>query len=253
MKISMECRVINAVACLALFLPHYFQASCIRYQKPQPLKICVITLTNLEKDTENLKSALETLLNLSEIAGVLFIISSGGGAVSDAMTISNTIKKVRMHKPVVSVVIDICASGAYLIAAATDYIIANPLSIVGSIGVLMHKKTITNEVYMLNETTISIKSQILYKNMYHKDDLPPEIMDTVYEEFKKEVENRRHITGMTSDSWANGKVFGGKKALALKLIDQLGSISDALDVLKRFIKETKGITAYTDLIELIQC
>jgi protease-4 len=89
----------------------------------------------LESDTvlESINKALQN----HNIKGVLFVVDSPGGAVAPSLEISMAIKRLSNEKPVVAYAAGTMASGSYYASANADYIVANPGSIIGSIGVIM--------------------------------------------------------------------------------------------------------------------
>ena len=162
------------------------------------------------------------------VDGYIFEINSGGGYVLPSKDIMNRIKEIK--KPKIALIRNVGASGAYWIASATDKIIADELSLVGSIGVraeylhiegLMEKLGIKNEEIKMgkNKTMGTIyraptdEERKLFDNLIRED----------YIAFVKSVADNRRLSFDYVKELATGEIFHGNSALEKKLIDGIGN------------------------------
>ena len=128
------------------------------------------------------------------------------------------------------VVVDgLAASGGYITAVAADHIVAQETSLVGSIGVLFQYPNVTDLLKTVGVKIETIKSSPLKAAPNGFEPTSPEaraaieaiVLDT-YAWFSDLVQERRHLDDATLDKVADGRVFTGRQALPLKLIDELG-------------------------------
>ena len=186
---------------------------------------------------------IHNFLKNPEIKALLIKIDSHGGYPGTGQTIYNELNKFKKEKPVVVLVENICASAAYNIAAASNHIISNPSSLIGSIGVLL---PLPNVKELLNDW--KIKFNFIQSGKYKtagnplKSEIPEELeylqklSDEDYNQFIKNIAESRKLDIQKHKIWADGKVFLGTSALKLGLIDQLGSYQNAIDALKKLAK-----------------
>jgi len=176
----------------------------------------------------------------SAIKAVLFEINSPGGAVPPSIEISYAIKRLQSVKPVLVYASGMLASGGYYSAIYADEIMANPGSMVGSIGVIMHGANVGELMQK-----IGIKSQIVqagkYKQVgtadrewtkYEKEELNKVIQST-YDLFVEDVAAGRKLDINDKDSFANAHIFTASQAKEVGLIDSIGVKYDAK---KRIVK-----------------
>ena len=171
------------------------------------------------------------------IKAIVFRINSGGGSVMASENIWRELAKAREEKPVVVSFGDVSASGGYYIASAADSIFASPVTITGSIGVfgiIPNMQSFFNS--KLGVTFDGVKTAphanmgAIYKPLtaFEQQTIQDEI-DRIYEHFKQRVADGRNMNVMAVDSIAQGRVWSGKKALDIGLIDRFGGIQDAID------------------------
>ncbi len=194
-------------------------------------------------DSSYYLNKIEAFSKDDNIKGLILKINSPGGMPGSAQAIFAELKKFKKKKPVVTVVENLCASGAYYIAASSDKIIANPSSLIGSVGVILELPNVKD---LLNSW--KIKFNYIQSGKYKtagsplKDTSSDEITylqklsDNTYTQFATDVAQSRNLSEKDFSKWADGKVFTGTQALELKLIDQLGTLQDGIDVIKKLAK-----------------
>lgn len=169
------------------------------------------------------------------IGAIVIRVQSGGGSALASDIIWHEIEKAKKKKPVVISVGDIAASGAYYIACAGNTIIADPGSIVGSIGVfggklvlegLYEKVGLKKEVIKKGEKADAF-SPSRHFSAEEREIFEQQIQD-IYRLFKSRVAAGRKLDSAALDSVCEGRVFTGKQALENGLVDQLGGLSSAI-------------------------
>lgn len=194
------------------------------------------------------RKAMDILLHIKDndaIDGFLFIVQCPGGAPGQSELLYHLIDGIAAKKPVVVQVIDCACSGGYLMIAPATAIVAPSLAAVGCIGVLSSVVKTLPEKFDDNGTSGSVEvypfASGKYKGIHnshapftdeHKERYQQE-MDALYENFMHLVAHARGLDMATKDMWAEGKQFGGREALELKLIDYIGGFETALNVLKK--------------------
>ncbi len=188
---------------------------------------------------------LRKALKSKKVKAVLLRVNSPGGTVPMSQEIHEAILELKEKgKPVVVSMGDVAASGGYYIACAADKIVANPGTLTGSIGViinLMNLKGLTDKVGLEPEV---IKSGLFkdiaspYRKMTKEehDILQALIMDS-YDQFTTAVANGRKMPIEKVRTIADGRIYSGRQALKLGLVDELGSYTDALALLQKISKE----------------
>ena len=198
------------------------------------------------------KKVLEWLDKLGEtggLRGVLVKVNSPGGSAAVSYEIYRKIKKLKEKGlKIVVYISEIGASGGYFVSCAGDYIIANPTSIVGSIGVI----TIVPDITKLLDK-LGVKIKIVKKGKY-KDIVNPlspmtpeqekyldNLLNDVYEQFMKIVAESRNMSIDKVKDLGEGKIYTGRQAYKLGLVDTIGSFSDAVKKLKELNNIKKPI------------
>jgi protease-4 len=189
----------------------------------------------------NLKrvEALEQLAK-SNYKAVIVHVSSPGGTVSGAEQLYDALVRLKASKPLVVVVDSLAASGGYIVALASDHIIAQQGSLVGSIGVLFQYPDVTELMKTLGVKVEAIRSTSLKAMPNPFEPTSPEaraaidaIVKDSYNWFRGLVAERRNLSGTALDAVADGRVFTGRQALELKLVDALGNEQTAREWLAK--------------------
>lgn len=184
----------------------------------------------------------------AKVKGVLVVVNSPGGAVGPSVEMSMELKRLKTKMPVMVYAEDTIASGSYYASIWATKIIANPGSVVGSIGVIF--EGLNAEPLMKK---IGIENQVVkagdYKEMgtptrkwskQEREGLESVINDT-YAMFVEDVATARRLDVNRSNEYANAQVFTAREAKKRGLIDELGSIKAAEEALAKSAKVTDPV------------
>ncbi|MBN2015370.1 signal peptide peptidase SppA [Candidatus Dojkabacteria bacterium] len=178
------------------------------------------------------------------VKAIILSMDTPGGDVYASDIIYNKIQEARSKGiKVVTLMRGTAASGGYYIAAASDEIVANPLTITGSIGVLMEvqsldglyeKLGIENRVITNSGADYKTGEGLFDEDPYGEEDqIYQEIIDEVFDKFVTVVAEGRNMKKETVLDIADGRVFTGLQAKEVKLVDKLGGFEDAVQSAER--------------------
>ena len=172
-----------------------------------------------------------------KIKAIILRVNSPGGAVAPSQEIYQEVKKTCKEKTVVVSVESVAASGGYYIACAADEIIANPGTLVGSIGVILQIENIEELLKKIGLSRKVIKSgkykdigSMTRKMTAEEEAMLQEFSDDIYGQFIDAVVEGRNIKREEVLKLADGRIFSGAQAIKLGLIDKLGNLQDAISI-----------------------
>jgi protease-4 len=209
----------------------------------------IITADKIVKEIEDAQKD-------KKIKGVLLNVNSPGGAVPPSIEIAYAIKELQKHKPVIAYASGIMASGSYYSSIYAQKIIANPGSIVGSIGVIMQSANVKELM-----DTIGVKTQIVKQGTYKEAGTPTRewtaeeraeletLTKDTYDLFVKDVATARGLEINASKSYADAHIFSSKRAKEVGLIDEIGVKSQAKAELMKEANITKAVWKEKDKLE----
>jgi protease-4 len=193
----------------------------------------------------NLVRTIEALGRNRNVRAVIVTIDSPGGTVAGSEALYTAIRKVAAAKPTVAVVEGTAASGGYIAAIGTDHIVTRETSIAGSIGVVAQFPNVVRLLDTLGVRVEAIRSSPLKAMPSGVEPTSPEalaalreIITDSYDWFQRIVKERRGLTDEQLRTVADGRVFVGRRARDLRLIDQIGGEQEA-----RAWLATKGVPA----------
>jgi protease IV len=176
--------------------------------------------------------------------GVILSIDSPGGTTTGAERLYLAIRRLAAKKPTVAVVGDMAASGAYIAAISSDRIVAQGNSLVGSIGVLVQYPDLTKLLDTVGVKIDAVKSSPLKAEPSGFEPTTPEVraalaalVNDSYQWFKGLVKDRRSMSDAELAAVDDGRVFTGRQALGLKLIDEIGGEREAI----AWMEHSKGV------------
>jgi protease IV len=206
---------------------------------PPGAYISRIKIQGLIRGNQDRIEALERL-GQSRASAVIVHIDSPGGTTAGSEQLYDALRELQSKKPMVVVVDGLAASGAYIAALSADHIIANETSLVGSIGVLFQYPNFTDVLKTIGIKVEEVKSSPLKAAPNGFEPTSPEaraaieaiVLDS-YAWFKDLVKNRRKMDNGQLTRVADGRVFTGRQAMGLRLVDGLGNEKTALAWLER--------------------
>ncbi len=193
----------------------------------------VLELKGVIFESKNIVKKLEDFEEDPRIKAVVLRLNSPGGSVAPSQEIYEAVK--RMKKPVVASMSSVAASGAYYIACAAKKVFANPGTITGSIGVIMEFVNLEKLYEWAKIQRYALKtgkykgSGAEYKAMTAEErELFQGMLDDVLKQFKQAVSTGRKMKMAEVDKIADGRVFSGNQAKAAHLVDELGTLKEAI-------------------------
>jgi len=231
--------------------------SIVVFGKNIPLrnKIALIRIEGPIMDSKNTIDEIKDYAKDSSIKAILVRIDSPGGAVGPSQEIYAELKKACAKKKVVVSMGSVAASGGYYIASTASRIYANPGTLTGSIGVIMEIPNIEGLMSKIGIKTEVVKSgknkdigSAFRKMTPEEKELLQGVMDNVHEQFIKAVADGRHLKTEDVRAIADGRIFTGEQAKEKGLVDELGTIEDAVAAAAKLagIKEEPEIVSKKD-------
>lgn len=205
------------------------------HKVPLGEKIALVKVTGVIIDSESVIEEIKEYAKDSSIKAIVLRVDSPGGAVAPSQEIHEEILKAKQNKKVIVSMGTVAASGGYYISAPADRIVANAGTLTGSIGVIMELPNIEGLM-----KKIGVETQIV-KSGKHKDiasvfrSLTPEekqilqtVLDDVHNQFINAVSEGRGIKFEDIKNIADGRIFTGRMAKDIGLVDELGNLQDAI-------------------------
>lgn len=196
--------------------------------------IARVKIDGLIRSDQTRVEALERL-EKSSVAAVIVHINSPGGTTAGSEQLYDALVRLKAKKPLVVVVEGLAASGGYIAALASDQIIAQQTSLVGSIGVLFQVPNFSELMKTVGVKVEEVKSSPLKAAPNGFEPTSPEaraaldaLVKDSYAWFRGLVKDRRSMDDATLQTVSDGRVFTGRQAVALKLVDQLGDEKTAV-------------------------
>jgi protease-4 len=185
--------------------------------------------------SEDITKSLKDAADDNGVRAIVMRINSPGGSPAAAEEIVSAMKKIK--KPIVVSMGDVAASGAYYISAPADRIIANPDTITGSIGVIWEFQN-RSAFYAKDGTSFYISKSGAFKDMGgdwrgltdEEKRYADQTIEEAYSRFVNEVAHDRNLSLSKVKDIADGRVYTGAKAKELGLVDDFGSLDDAIDI-----------------------
>jgi protease-4 len=217
-------------------------------------RIALIRVEGVIVDAQETVGDLKRFGENPSVKAIVLRIDSPGGGVVPSQEIYDAVKRVRTkyNKLVITSMGTVAASGGYYIASATDRIMANPGTLTGSIGVIMELANVEGLMKKIGVESLVIKSGA------HKDlaspfrQMKPEdrailqaVMDDVHLQFMEAVAAGRALSMEEVRLLADGRVFTGRQAKDLHLVDDIGNLDDAI----RLAGELSGMMGEPKVVE----
>jgi len=209
----------------------------VLFQKNVPLgsRVALVRIEGPILDSKKTVDEIKGYTKDSSVKAIVLRVDSPGGAVAPSQEIYAEVKKAVLKKKVIVSMGSVAASGGYYISAPASKIIANPGTLTGSIGVILEIPNIEGLM-----SKIGVKTEVI-KSGRHKDmgsafrglkqeerQILQGVMDNVHEQFIRAVSEGRKMKIDAVREIADGRIFSGEQAVDNGLIDQLGTLEDAI-------------------------
>lgn len=195
----------------------------------------------------SLIQALEELADDDDIDAVVLRVNSPGGSAEASEDIWRALETLRRAKPVVVSMSGVAASGGYYIACGSDGVVAHPMTLTGSIGVFGGKLNVLG-LYRKLGANVETVTRGRHADMLspYRDFTPEEAaiyeqqMRAFYDLFLTRVSARTRLSTAAADSLAQGRVWAGVRAHQAGLVDALGGLARALDLVRERLDMEPG-------------
>ncbi|HDO52720.1 MAG TPA: signal peptide peptidase SppA [Rhizobiales bacterium] len=241
-------RLLAIAAAVALVAGLAFQsddfATAIGY-KPHIARVNISGLIREDTDREEM---LKDIAKSKHVKAVILRVNSPGGTTVGGESLHRAIQNLRKKKPVVAVFSTVATSAAYMAGIASDHVIARGSSITGSVGVILQWAEVTELLGKLGIKMEEVKSGALkaIPSPFQPLDeagraLTQEMVSESQKWFVDLVAKSRSIDPGAIPGLTEGRIYSGRQALKLKLIDQLGGEDDAIAWLEEKRKIEKDL------------
>ncbi|MCK4739748.1 MAG: signal peptide peptidase SppA [Deltaproteobacteria bacterium] len=207
-------------------------------------KVGVVEISGLITDPDEINEKIIEYGERDDVKAVILRINSPGGSVGPSQEIYREVLKLKAIKPVIASMGAVAASGGYYIAAAADKIVANPGTITGSIGVIIEfidGESLLRKIGLRGEVVKSgdfkDTGSPFRKMGAQERELLQGLIDDVHRQFVEAVAKGRDMDFDKVKVLADGRIFSGEQAKNVGLVDSLGNMADAIDL----VAELAGI------------
>jgi protease IV len=226
---------------------------CSALWKSPSGEIAIVNVHGVLMDSRDIVRQLSNYRQNPQVRGIILRIDSPGGAVAPAQEIYSEVMRLRAdNKTVYASMGTVAASGGYYIACATDYVVANPGTLTGSISAVMA----FNNIEELTKK-IGVKPKVIKSGKFkdlgsplramtsQEHNLLQDVVNDVHEQFVQAIARGRNLPLSEVHKVADGRIMTGQQALRLNLIDDIGGLEKTIDLLAKRI----GITGKPEVIE----
>lgn len=206
-------------------------------------QIAIVEVTGMIADSRDIVRQLKEYRRDDNIKGIILRIDSPGGSVAPSQEIYDEVLKVKnSNKKVFASLGNMAASGGYYIASPADMVVANPGTLTGSIGVIMAFSNIEELI-----KKIGMRPEVIKSGPFKDSGSPvrpmskserklfQSVVDDVHEQFMEAVSKGRNLPKKQVERIADGRIFTGRQALKLKLVDHLGGLEETIDLMAKTI------------------
>jgi protease IV len=211
----------------------------------------VLQIEGTIDDSRAVMSELKRFKEAPWIKAIVVRIDSPGGAVAPTQEIFDELQKTKKKKPLIASMGSMATSGGYYVASACEKIIANPGTLTGSIGVIMQLNNVEELMKKIGVKGYNIKSGVNKDIGSPFQPLSPEgkeilqsLVDNVHGQFVSAVAKGRGMNEAQVRKLADGRVYSGAQAKELGLVDQFGTLDDAIEFAAKRVGLEENPTVY---------
>lgn len=214
-------------------------------------KIGVLEVYGPIVDVRNIREQIKDFRDSPAIKAVVLRIDSPGGGVAPSQELYASLRQLADEKPLVVSMGSVAASGGYYLAVAGQHLFANPGSITGSIGVIMSfpdYRELMDKVGVRAEVVKSGRFKDIgssFREFSAEDrELLQKMINDVHAQFVEAISEGRNMPVDRLRPYIDGRIFTGRQALEIGLIDELGSFDDAI----KYAAKKAGLGEDPDLV-----
>ena len=211
----------------------------------------VLQIEGTIDDSRSVMNELKRFKEAPWIKAIVVRIDSPGGAVAPTQEIFDELRKTGKKKPLIASMGSMATSGGYYVASACEKIIANPGTLTGSIGVIMQLSNVEELMKKVGVRGYNIKSGANKDIGSPFQPLSPEgkeilqsLVDNVHSQFVSAVAKGRGMNEAQVRKLADGRVYSGAQAKELGLVDQFGTLDDAIEFAAKRVGLEENPTVY---------
>lgn len=222
---------------------------------PEQSFIASINIEGIIFEDEYRDEVLDKVEKANNIAGLIVNINSPGGGIVGSEILYEKISKISDKIPVVVVMNSLAASGGYMVAIASDYIVARNGTITGSIGVIFQSPKFTGiskkigfDIETYKSSPMKGEPSYFGETNENAKKIISESVDDSYNFFKELVIKSRKDKIKEQDyaKIFDGRIFTGRQALQYGLIDKIGGRNEAL----QYLYNTKAVSRELEVIDI---
>jgi len=198
-------------------------------------KVALIRVTGIILDSTDVIEELKEYSKDRSVKAIVLRVDSPGGGVAPSQEIYEEILKIKEKKKVVVSMGSVAASGGYYISVPADIIVANAGTLTGSIGVIMEIPNVSDLMEKIGIETQVVKSgrhkdiASVFKSLtLEEKEILQTVLDDVHDQFIEAVSEARGMEYEVVRKLSDGRIFTGRMAKELGLVDELGNLEDAI-------------------------
>jgi protease-4 len=211
-----------------------------------------VSVSGIITDDRKMQELIDKVAKSDQVKAVILDIDSPGGTTTGGEAMYDAIRRLAEKKPVVAVCGTLATSAAYIVALATDRIFVYGNTITGSVGVIFQWANVTELLHSLGIEVEEVKSGPLkaVPSPFEPTDerarvMTEEMVDDAKVWFVKLVGERRNIEPRSIPGLTDGRIYSGRQAVKLKLVDQVGDERAAL----RWLSKERNVPAGLKIVE----
>lgn len=215
---------------------------------PERRQIARVTVEGMITENREQLAMLKQLAEADHVSGVILFVNSPGGTTTGGEALFEALRRVAEKKPVVAQFGTVAASAAYIAGLGTDYIVSRGNTITGSIGVIMQWPEFTELLAKVGVKMNEIKSGPLKATpspFQPLDEAGRKLSEQMIMEgqrwFLSLVASRRNVKTAEINGLEQGRIFSGREAASLKLVDEVGGEPEAIRWLEDKRNVPKGL------------
>jgi protease IV len=217
-----------------------------------PKQIARVTVTGTITEDRDQLEMLDKIAKADHVKALIVYVNSPGGTTTGGEALYESLRRVAEKKPVVAQFGTVAASAGYIVGLATDHIVSRGNTITGSVGVIVQWPEVTELLEKIGVKVNTVKSGPLkaVPNPLSKADpdalaVTSEMVSDGFDWFNKLVESRRGIKIEKVPGLKEGRIFSGRQAKELKLVDEIGGEPEVLS----WLDKTRGVSADLKVVD----